>query len=89
MKRTFWFIHPIAIFVYSIIALALSLFLYIYWYVEVSSGLQRVKIYDANGVPSNRGVGMFAMAFMKHFPLVPVEEDARLNDRGLRVRAMA
>jgi len=42
MKRTFWFIHPIAIFVYSIIALALSLFLYIYWYVEVSSGLQRV-----------------------------------------------
>lgn len=42
MKRTFWFIHPIAIFVYSIVALALSLFLYIYWYVEVSSGLQRV-----------------------------------------------
>ena len=42
MKRTFWFIHPVAIFVYSIIALALSLFLYIYWYVEVSSGLQRV-----------------------------------------------
>ena len=42
MKRTFWFIHPVAIFVYSIIALGLSLFLYIYWYVEVSSGLQRV-----------------------------------------------
>ena len=42
MKRTFWFIHPVAIFVYSIIALVLSLFLYIYWYVEVSSGLQRV-----------------------------------------------
>lgn len=42
MKRTLWLIHPIAIFVYSIIALALSLFLYIYWYVEVSSGLQTV-----------------------------------------------
>lgn len=42
MKRTFWFLHPVAIFVFSIIALALSLFLYIYWYVEVSSGLQRV-----------------------------------------------
>ncbi len=42
MKRTFWFLHPITIFVFSIIALALSLFLYIYWYVEVSSGLQRV-----------------------------------------------
>jgi len=42
MKRTFWFLHPVAIFVFSIIALVLSLFLYIYWYVEVSSGLQRV-----------------------------------------------
>ncbi len=42
MKRTFWFLHPVAIFIFSIIALALSLFLYIYWYVEVSSGLQRV-----------------------------------------------
>lgn len=43
-----------------------------------------MKIYDANGVPSNRGVGMFAMAFMKHFPLVPFEEDGRLHDPGLR-----
>jgi uncharacterized protein YbgA (DUF1722 family) len=46
--------------------------------------MERVKIYDANGVPSNRGVGMFAMAFMKHFPLLPVEEDGRLHDPGLR-----
>lgn len=50
----------------------------------ISSGMQRVKIYDANGVPSNRGVGMFAMAFMQHFPLLPVEEDDRLHDPGLR-----
>jgi signal transduction histidine kinase len=42
MRRPFWFVHPIAIFVYSIIALGLSLFLYIYWYVEVSTGLQSV-----------------------------------------------
>ncbi len=42
MKRTFWFLHPIAIFVFSIVALGLSLFLYIYWYVEVSTGLQTV-----------------------------------------------
>ncbi len=42
MKRSIWFLHPIAIFVFSIIALGLSLFLYIYWYVEVSSGLKAV-----------------------------------------------
>lgn len=42
MKRSIWFLHPISIFVYSIIALGLSFFLYIYWYVEVSSGLKTV-----------------------------------------------
>jgi len=42
MKRSIWFLHPIAIFVFSIIALGLSLFLYIYWYVEVSTGLKAV-----------------------------------------------
>ena len=42
MKRSIWFLHPVAIFVFSIIALGLSLFLYIYWYVEVSSGLKAV-----------------------------------------------
>jgi signal transduction histidine kinase len=42
MRRPFWFLHPIAIFVFSIIALVLSLFLYIYWYVEVSTGLKVV-----------------------------------------------
>ena len=49
-----------------------------------SSGMRGVKIYNAHGVPSSRGVGMFAMAFMKHFPLLPVEEDGRLHDPGLR-----
>lgn len=42
MRRPFWFLHPVAIFVFSIIALVLSLFLYIYWYVEVSTGLKAV-----------------------------------------------
>jgi uncharacterized protein YbgA (DUF1722 family) len=57
---------------------------YIFKSKSPSSGMERVKIYDANGVPSNRGVGMFAMAFMKHFPLLPVEEEGRLHDPGLR-----
>lgn len=42
MKRALWFLHPIAIFVFSLVALGLSLFLYIYWYVGVSSGLKSV-----------------------------------------------
>ncbi len=42
MKRSIWFLHPISIFIFSIIALGLSLFLYIYWYVEVSTGLKAV-----------------------------------------------
>jgi len=42
MNRTFWFFHPISIFIFSILALGASLFLYIYWYIEVSTGLKAV-----------------------------------------------
>ena len=49
-----------------------------------SSGMERVRVYTEKGMPSNRGSGMFARAFMDHFPLVPVEEDGRLNDSVLR-----
>ena len=49
-----------------------------------SSGMERVRVYTDKGVPSNQGVGMFARAFMDHFPLVPTEEDGRLNDALLR-----
>jgi uncharacterized protein YbgA (DUF1722 family) len=31
-----------------------------------------------------KGVGMFARAFTRHFPLLPVEEEGRLNDSKLR-----
>jgi uncharacterized protein YbgA (DUF1722 family)/uncharacterized protein YbbK (DUF523 family) len=49
-----------------------------------SSGMERVKLYDANGVPNKHGVGLFAQAFMAHFPLLPVEEEGRLHDPRLR-----
>jgi len=49
-----------------------------------SSGMERVKVYGEKGMPSNRGTGMFARAFMEHFPLTPVEEDGRLHDTKLR-----
>jgi uncharacterized protein YbgA (DUF1722 family)/uncharacterized protein YbbK (DUF523 family) len=49
-----------------------------------SSGMERVRVYTEKGMPSNRGSGIFARAFMDHFPLVPVEEEGRLNDSVLR-----
>lgn len=50
-----------------------------------SSGMERVKVYTDKGFPgSNRGVGLFARAFMDHFPLLPVEEEGRLHDPALR-----
>jgi len=42
LRRTQWFLHPVAVFVFSILALGLSLVLYIYWYIEVSAGLRTV-----------------------------------------------
>jgi len=49
-----------------------------------SSGMERVKVYSEKGIPVKKGVGMFARAFMEHFPLLPVEEDGRLHDLKLR-----
>jgi uncharacterized protein YbgA (DUF1722 family)/uncharacterized protein YbbK (DUF523 family) len=48
-----------------------------------SSGMRGVKVYNNNGV-IKQGVGMFAAAVMAHFPLLPVEDDGRLNDACLR-----
>lgn len=48
-NRIPWFFHPIAVFVFSVLALASSLVLYIYWYVRVSSGLQALgRRYNLN-----------------------------------------
>jgi len=50
-----------------------------------SSGMERVKVYSAGGgMPVHAGAGMFARIFMEHFPLLPVEEEGRLNDPALR-----
>jgi len=49
-----------------------------------SSGMERVKVSDEKGMPRKIGVGIFAAAFMKHFPLLPVEEEGRLHDPWLR-----
>jgi uncharacterized protein YbgA (DUF1722 family)/uncharacterized protein YbbK (DUF523 family) len=54
-----------------------------------SSGMERVKVYDHNGVPQKVGVGVFARIFKEHFPLTPVEEEGRLHDPILRENFIA
>jgi hypothetical protein len=40
-----------------------------------SSGLFRVKVYSEQGMAPRNGTGMFTREVMKHFPLLPLEED--------------
>ena len=49
-----------------------------------SSGMERVKVYNGHGGLSGRGSGLFAREFMKRFPLLPVEDEGRLQDPDLR-----
>jgi uncharacterized protein YbgA (DUF1722 family)/uncharacterized protein YbbK (DUF523 family) len=49
-----------------------------------SCGLERVRLYSPHGMPSRTGVGIFARAFQNQFPLIPVEEEGRLNDPVIR-----
>jgi uncharacterized protein YbgA (DUF1722 family)/uncharacterized protein YbbK (DUF523 family) len=49
-----------------------------------SSGMERVKVYGETGIPAKVGSGMFTKAFMDRFPLIPVEEEGRLQDPVLR-----
>jgi len=49
-----------------------------------SCGLERVKVYAGDGPPSRTGTGLFARALTDALPLLPVEEEGRLDDAHLR-----
>ena len=49
-----------------------------------SCGMTRVKLYRDSGMPIRDGAGLFAESLMQAFPLLPVEEEGRLNDSTLR-----
>jgi uncharacterized protein YbgA (DUF1722 family)/uncharacterized protein YbbK (DUF523 family) len=49
-----------------------------------SCGMERVRVFDAQGVPAKSGRGLFAEALLRHFPNLPVEEEGRLSDARLR-----
>lgn len=48
-----------------------------------SCGMERVKVYSGNQ-PRHDGVGIYAGEMMRNNPLLPVEEEGRLGDPGLR-----
>jgi uncharacterized protein YbgA (DUF1722 family) len=51
-----------------------------------SCGMERVRVHaERKGVPPRRdGVGAFARVLLERLPLLPVEEEGRLNDPALR-----
>jgi uncharacterized protein YbgA (DUF1722 family)/uncharacterized protein YbbK (DUF523 family) len=49
-----------------------------------SCGVMRVKVYGDNGTIVRSGRGLFAEALTRTLPLLPVEEEGRLADAGIR-----
>ena len=49
-----------------------------------SCGMERVRVFSSQGVPSKSGRGLFAEALLQHFPNLPIEEEGRLTDPRLR-----
>lgn len=49
-----------------------------------SCGMTRVKVYGGDGPPAKSGVGLFARALIARHPHLPIEEEGRLEDPGLR-----
>lgn len=49
-----------------------------------SCGLERVRVYGTGPMPARRGRGLFAAALLERMPLLPAEDEGRLNDPALR-----
>ena len=50
-----------------------------------SCGMERVKVFSGSGgAPGRNGRGLFAEALIARFPNLPIEEEGRLTDPGLR-----
>jgi uncharacterized protein YbgA (DUF1722 family)/uncharacterized protein YbbK (DUF523 family) len=63
---------------------AMSLHGFVFKKNSPSSGLSRVRVYDAQGMPGRTGTGIFAREVQRRFPLLPLEEEGRLQDAALR-----
>ena len=57
---------------------------YIFKRASPSCGVERVKVHQAPGRTPRMGRGIFARAVMRAYPLLPCEEEGRLDDPALR-----
>src|SRR6188474_1745286 len=62
---------------------ALALHGYVFKRGSPSCGMERVRVYRGE-VATRRGRGLFAAAFLRALPLVPVEDEGRLEDPATR-----
>ena len=46
--------------------------------------MERVKVYTPSGTADRSGVGLYARYLLKQYPMLPVEEEGRLNDARIR-----
>jgi len=49
-----------------------------------SSGIRGVKVYQESGVILKSGSGIFGGSFVKNYPVIPAEDDGRLQNSQLR-----
>jgi uncharacterized protein YbgA (DUF1722 family)/uncharacterized protein YbbK (DUF523 family) len=68
----------------SVALAALNLSGYVFKKDSPSCGVERVRVYGATNPPPRHGRGLFAAAVIKTLPLLPVEEEGRLNNPALR-----
>ena len=62
---------------------------YIFMQQSPSCGVGSAKIYNDKGHPSTKGNGAFAEKIISELPLLPVTEEGRLNDAGIRENFIA
>jgi len=75
---------PLAEFGAQIAATAQDLSGYLFKARSPSCGMERVKVYGENGHLRRSGRGIYADALMRALPLLPAEEEGRLQDPALR-----
>jgi uncharacterized protein YbgA (DUF1722 family)/uncharacterized protein YbbK (DUF523 family) len=49
-----------------------------------SCGMERVRVYGDSGMAQRTGSGIFAGMLLRRFGMLPVEEEGRLHDMGIR-----
>jgi uncharacterized protein YbbK (DUF523 family) len=59
---------------------ALNLSGYVFKARSPSCGIGGVSLFNPQGTETQDGVGLFAQAFMAHFPLIPTEDEDRMHD---------